>query len=131
MKNAHITEAPTFDPKNRLLLVSINRTAKRLQVKDATRYAWRLDRRRLDSVELVLGCENQVVKGVYVVSEWLDASPGEASRKNFPGFVANHKGRRWGFKGEEASELDQRHYMDKRVPDSLKIGQNGVRYFRA
>jgi uncharacterized protein len=120
-----------FVPKDRLLLVSINNSIKHLPVYDATRYAWRVDRARVENVDLVLGCEKQVVKGVFAVSKWLDASPGEATKRNFPGFKATHEGQRWGFEGREASEADQNDYLEKRVPDSLRIGANGVRYFRA
>jgi len=85
-----------FVPKDRLLLVSINNSIKHLPVYDATRYAWRLDRARVENVDLVLGCEKQVVKGVFRVSRWLDASPGEATKGNFPGLKATHEGQRWG-----------------------------------
>jgi hypothetical protein len=119
----------TFVPKDRLLLVSINKSIKRLPVYDATRYAWRVDRARVENVDLVLGCEKQIVKGVFVVSRWLDASPGDGTKRNFPGLEATHHGQRWGFEGREASETDQNHYLGKHVPDSLRIGANGVRYF--
>jgi uncharacterized protein len=118
----------TFVPKDRLLLVSINKSIKHLPVYDATRYAWRVDRARVENVELVLGCEKQIVKAVFVVSRWLDASPGEASKRNFPGLKATHHGQRWGFEGREASETDQNNYLGKHVPGCLRIGANGVRY---
>jgi hypothetical protein len=118
----------TFVPKDRLLLVSINKSIKHLPVYDATRYAWRVDRARVENVDLVLGCEKQIVKGVFVVSRWLDASPGDATKRNFPGLKATHEGQRWGFEGKEASEADQNNYLGKRVPETLRIGANGVRY---
>jgi hypothetical protein len=117
-----------FVPKDRLLLVSINKSIKHLRVYDATRYAWHVDRAKVENVDLVLGCEKQVVKGVFAVSRWLDASPGDATETNFPGLKATHEGQRWGFEGREANEADQNHYLGKRVPDSLRIGANGVRY---
>jgi hypothetical protein len=118
-----------FVPKDRLLLVSINKSIKRLPVYDATRYAWRLDRTRAENVDFVLGCEKQIVKGVFVVSRWLDASPGDATARNFPGLKITHEGQRWGFEGKEASETDRNNYLGKRVPETLRIGANGVRYF--
>jgi hypothetical protein len=48
---------------------------------------------------------------------------------NFPGFLATHLGRRWGFEGKEADEAIQRQYLEKLVPDNLKIGQRAFRYF--
>jgi hypothetical protein len=118
-----------FVPKDRLLLVSINKSIKHLSVYDATRYAWHVDLTKVEKVDLVLGCEKQVVKGVFIVSRWLDASPGEPTKRNFPGFKATHKGQAWGFEGGEAGEADQRNYRGKRVPETLRIGQNGLRYF--
>ena len=117
-----------FVPKDRLLLVSINKSIKHLPVYDATRYAWRVDRARVEDVDLVLGCEKQIVKGVFAVSRWLDGSPGKPTETNFPGLKATHEGQRWGFEGTEAIEADQSHYLEKRVPDLLRIGANGVRY---
>jgi uncharacterized protein len=118
-----------FVPKDRLLLVSINKSVKRLPVYDAARYAWRVDRTRVENVDLMLGCEKQIVKGVFVVSRWLDASPGEPTKRNFPGLKATHTGQRWGFEGREANETNRRNYLEKRVPDTLRIGANGLRYF--
>ncbi len=119
-----------FDPKHRLLLVSIAKTiGERGSVYDATRYAWRVSRERVEKIDYVLGCVNGVVKGVFQVGEWLDASPGEPTMKNFPGMVARHRNQRWGFEGSEPDEAITRIYLEKRVPDHLEIGQNGFRYY--
>ncbi len=72
---------------------------------------------------------NGVVKGVFQVTEWIDASPGTPTMKNFPGMTAGHKNQEWGFVGVEADDAIKSLYLDKRVPDSLEIGQNGFRYF--
>lgn len=87
-----------FVPKDRLLLVSINKSVKHLPVYDATRYASRLDRARLENVDLVLGCEKRIVKGVFAVSRWLDASPTEATKRNVPGLKATHEGAKMGIR---------------------------------
>jgi len=44
-----------FVPKDRLLLVSINKTIKHLPVYDVTRYAWRVDRARVENLDLSAG----------------------------------------------------------------------------
>jgi hypothetical protein len=124
-------DADVFAPRagDRLLLFSIEKGLKdRPDPYDATRYAWRVDRQRAEEATLMLGCVKGVVKGVFVAKEWLDASPGQATARNFPGVTYTHKGPRWGFKGGEADEASQRHYLGKHVPDNLSIGQNGVRY---
>lgn len=96
---------------------------------NAARYAWPVNRERAENVDLVLACVGGIVQGVFVASRWLDASPGEATRRNFPGFVAGHKGAKLGFEGRAADKASQDRYLGKRVPDSLHIGQNGFRYF--
>jgi uncharacterized protein len=118
-----------FVPKDRLLLVSISKTIETLSVYDAARYAWRVNRRRVEGVDLVLACDKGIVKGVYKPSQWMDASPGEATKTNFPGLTSTHNGQRWGFEGEEAGEAAQLRYLEKRVPRNLAIGQAGLRYF--
>jgi uncharacterized protein len=113
---------------DRLLLFSIAQDVKDRSIYDAARYAWRVDLERAKKATLILGCVKGVVEGVFVAGEWLDASPGEATKRNFPGFTYTHKGPRWGFKGREADKASQDHYLGKHVPDNLSVGQNGVRY---
>jgi hypothetical protein len=59
----------------------------------------------------------------------MDASPGEATKANFPGLKSTHNGQRWGFEGQKAGEGAQLRYFEKRVPRNLAIGQAGFRYF--
>lgn len=116
----------SFEPRHRLLLFSIEKGLTRNpNTYDATRFAWRINKARAEEVELVLGCVDGVVKGVYVPDRpWMEATP-----ENFPGLVAIHTGLRWGFKGVKADEATGANYIEKRVPDSLTIGQCGFRYF--
>jgi hypothetical protein len=115
--------------EDRLLLFSIGKgLEERPDPLDATRYAWPVNLERAESASLILGCVDGVVKGVFVADVWLDASPGEETEKNFPGFRYTHTNRRFGFKGKEADNTSQSRYLGKRVPESLTIGQNGFRY---
>jgi uncharacterized protein len=114
----------TFVPRHRLLLFSIAKGLTRNpSTYDATRFAWHVDKKRADNVELVLGCAQGIVKGVYVPQRWI-----EATKKNFPYLVATHEGLRWGFEGVEADDATKTIYLGKSVPDSLAIGQIGFRY---
>lgn len=76
------------------------------------------------------------MKGVYVADEWLPASPGKEAEENFqellkkyplfkPAPTAHPK---HGFRGREADESNQSHYLGKRVPENLAIGQGGFLY---
>ena len=114
-----------FVPRHQLLLFSIAEGLTRNpNPYDATRFAWRVNKTRAESVELVLGCVKGIVNGVYVPQRWM-----EATKENFPGLVATHKGLRWGFAGVEADDAIGSCYLGKRVPDNLTIGQIGFRYF--
>ena len=119
---------PPFVARDRLLLVSINKQIQYKSIYDAARYAWPVNRERAENIDLVLACAGGIVQGVFVPSRWMDASPGEATRRNFPGFVAGHKGPKLGFEGREADEASKKNYLGKRVPDNLRVGQNGFRY---
>jgi uncharacterized protein len=122
--------ADEFVPRDgdRLLLFSIEKGLKdRPDPYDATRYAWPVNLERAGQATLILGCVRGVVKGVFVAGEWLDARPGE-SEKNFPEFRYTHTNRRLGFKGHKADKEIEDHYLEKRVPENLTIGQNGFRY---
>jgi hypothetical protein len=121
-------EPEEFVPGDRLLLVSIRQSIRFRSVYDATRYAWPVNRERAEN-RVVLGCNEGIVEGVYMPTRWLDASPGQASQTNFPGFAWAHTGQRWGFKGSEADEAVKQRYLGKRVPKALKIGRKGFRYF--
>jgi hypothetical protein len=117
-----------FVPAENLLLVSVAKMIAKLDAYDAARYAWRLDRKRIEKIHLVLACVKGRVVGVFVPTDWLDASPGESSRRNFPGFTWTHKGQRWGFVGKPADPETATRYEGKTVPDNLAIGQAGIRY---
>lgn len=124
-------------PRDKLLLFSINRGFKeRSDPYDAARYAWHVNLQRAGEATLILACEHGLVKGVYVADEWLPASPGKETEENFhdllkkyplfkPAPTAHPK---YGFRGREADESSQSHYLGKRVPENLTIGQGGFRY---
>src|SRR5277367_4720272 len=123
-------DADVFVPRDgdRLLLFSIAEGVKERSIYDATRYAWGVNLERAEKATLILGCVRGVVEGVFVADEWLDASPGETGKKNFPGFKYTHKGLRWGFTGHKADKASEDHYLGKHVPEKLTIGRKAFRY---
>lgn len=117
--------------------MSVAQGIKHRSLYDAARYAWPINRARAERIELVLACVHSEVKAVYAATEWLNASTRKDTEENFsdllvanPDFVPAHSGnrQRLGFRGEVADEEANRRYAGKRVPDKLKIGQNGFRY---
>lgn len=67
---------------------------------EATRYAWRLNRSKLDDYHYAFGVIKGVVKGVYEIDRW------EKAEEN-----------RWQFHGHEASEELKERFIDHRLPD--------------
>jgi hypothetical protein len=131
--------ADVFEPRSgdKLLLFSIEKGLRDRDTYNATRYAWSIDLTNAQKATLILGCENGLVRGVYVADEWLPASPGRETEENFPdllkdcpSFRPGHssKPQRYGFRGATADEPSRKHYEGKRVPDNLRINARGFRY---
>lgn len=102
--------------KHKALLISVNRTAEERSLYDATRYAWKLDKRRAKQAEVILATMKGLVVGAFIAHEWLEATaenfPGRAEGEGAPG--------RFGFIGEEAPAEIWKLYVGKRVPDEYR-----------
>lgn len=114
-------EAAVF--RHRVLLISINRTAAELDLYEATRFAWKVSRRRAEQAEVVLPTVQGIIVGAYVVDRWL-----KATTDNFPG-RPDLPGR-LGFVGEPAPSEVKDLYVNKRVPDKYRKrgAANPIRY---
>ena len=110
----YIADEAVFGHK--ALLISINRTAAERSIYDATRYAWKLDKKKATQAELVLATVQGLIVAAFVPREWLEATeanfPGRADPGGAPG--------RLGFVGEEAPEGLRMLYVRKRVPDEYR-----------
>jgi uncharacterized protein len=96
------------------ILISVNRSAiAESSLYDATHYAWKISPAKARKAEIVLATLHGIIKGAFVVDEWL-----EATAENFPG-RENIPGR-YGFNGRDAPEEIQRLYVGKRVPDEYR-----------
>ena len=82
-------------------------------VYDCVRYAWRLNPDRAKKVDYVLAVSFGLIVGVYVVDEWMAATP-----ENFP-YTELLEGR-WGFIGNEAPAEVLEKLLDKKVPNSFR-----------
>lgn len=118
--------AEQFLPAHELLLISIGTSyyEEERTVYDAVRYAWVLDPQKAKRAKFVLAHVRGLVKGAFVATEWLEATP-----THFPGFPSTDR-KRWGFVGEEAPERIRKQYVGKRVPDKYRTkgAANPVRY---
>lgn len=119
--NRYQAEPAVF--KHKAILINVNRTATETSLYDATRFAWKIGRKKAEQAEVVLAVVRGLIVGAFVAHRWLPATP-----ENFPGreFVEG----RLGFVGEEAPEAMKRLYVNKRLPDTYRKpgAANPIRY---
>lgn len=114
--------AQPADFKHRALLISVNRSASERPLYEATRFAWKLSRKRAKETEVVLASEKGVIRGAFIPEKWLEANP-----ENFPG--RPDRPGRMGFIGHEATPEIQNLYVGRRIPDEYRFGTaNPIRY---
>lgn len=102
--------------RHKAILISVNRSATERSMYDATRYAWKIDKRKAKQAEVILATLQGLIVGAFIAHDWL-----EATAVNFPG-LAEGDGvpGRFGFVGEDAPDDMKRLYVDKRVPDEYR-----------
>lgn len=116
----YLAEPAIFEHK--ALLISVNRSASELPLYEATRFAWKLSKKRAKEAEVVLASEKGIIRGAYIPDKWL-----EATADNFPG--RPDRPGRLGFTGSEAPTEIQLLYIGRRIPDNYRFGTaNPIRY---
>ena len=110
--------------KHKILMIIINKSIAKNSIYDATRFAWKIDKKKAESAEYVLAVMQGLIVGVFKAYEWK-----EAVIQNFPEFHQNVPGR-YGFIGEEAEDSIKQMYIRKRVPDKYrkKGAANPIKY---
>jgi hypothetical protein len=110
--------------QHKALLISVNRSAAETSLYEATRYAWKLSRKKAMQAEVILSTLQGLIVGAFVADDWL-----EATVENFPGRPDAVPGR-LGFVGREAPADIKELYVGKRVPDEYrKLGAaNPIKY---
>jgi uncharacterized protein len=109
---------------HKVIMIIINRSAEENGIYNATRFAWKIDKRKAEKADYVLSIIQGIIVGVYKVIEWK-----EATIENFPEFSKNVPGR-YGFIGVEAEEEIRITFLRKRVPDIYrkKGAANPIKY---
>lgn len=116
----YLAEPAVF--QHRALLISVNRSASERPLYEATRFAWKLSKKRAKETEVVLASEKGIIKGAFIPDKWL-----EATTENFPG--RPDRPGRLGFIGREAPVEIKDFYIGRRVPDKYRFGTaNPIRY---
>jgi len=115
--------APPAEFKHRAILISVNRSATETSLYEATRYAWKISRRKAMEAEVILATLRGLIVGAFVADDWLPATaldfPGH---EDAPGRLA--------FIGREARAELQAEYVGRRVPDEYrkKGAVNPIKY---
>ena len=118
----YMAEQATIDDP--AIEIIVNRSATTTELYDATRFAWRLSRKRADKAKLALAVEKGLIIGVFEIDEWLDATP-----QNFPNLMSKEiSWNRFGFIGKPASNALQEKYRMKKVKPRKKGAANPIRY---
>ena len=107
-----------------MLLVGVNRTIEQRGAYEASRFAWRLNQKRLADIEFVVAVANSVIAEVFQPIRWL-----RGTLENFPD-APHAMEDRWGYEGDVAPEDVRKAYVGKRLPSDCNLSQAGTRYVR-
>lgn len=72
--------APAADFRHKAILISVNRSAAETSLYEATRYAWKISRKKAMQAEVILATQRGLIVGAFVVEDWLSATA-----QDFPG----------------------------------------------
>ena len=119
-------DAPEFDLKHKLIMISIDKTYEERGAYEAVRGVCGMNRARARENTLVLARVGRFVVGAFKVDKWVDWAPGV-----FPYDPEGLDGR-IGFEGTCADENIWNHYVNKRVPAKLlpKGARRSFRYLQ-
>ena len=115
--------APAADFRHRAILISVNRSAAETSLYEATRYAWKISRKKAMQAEVILAMQRGLIVGAFVAEDWLPATA-----QDFPGH--EDAPGRLAFIGREAPAELRDQYVGKRVPDEYrkKAAADPIRY---
>ncbi len=119
-----ILENEDIQHKGLIVIVNKNwdgRTQSKLY--DAARFAWGVDKKRADEVEIVLACYHRKIVGVFEVEQWRPST-----HPAFADFHPNPDDKRYGFIGHEAPACIADRYVGKRVSHNVKTGRGSFGY---
>ena len=98
---------------HKALLISVNRSALETSLYEATRFAWKINKRKAEQADVILATRYGLIVGAFIAFKWLPATTDHfPGREDAPG--------RFAFIGEEANPDLATRYVGKRVPDSYR-----------
>lgn len=119
-----------FEPSHKLVVINVNRfeTSGDEELYKQTRFAWRVNRQRVEAADYVLSVIRGVVKGAWVADFWKPATT-----ENFPN-LSYEEPSRHAFSGRRAPDGIWNLYVGTRgkqvAINGLRHVQNPVRYWK-
>jgi len=115
--------APPADFRHKAILISVNRSAAETSLYEATRYAWKISRRKALQADVILATLRGLIIDAFVADDWLPATAA-----NFPGH--EDAPGRLAFVGQEAPAELRAEYVGRRVPDEYRKrgASNPIKY---
>lgn len=114
---------PPADFRHNAILISVNRSAAETSLYEATRYAWKISRKKAMQAEVILATQRGLIVAAFVAEDWLPATAQDfPGHEDAPGRLASI--------GREAPAEMRDQYVGKRVPDEYrkKGAANPIRY---
>jgi hypothetical protein len=108
------TEEAVFEHKVIMITINKSRLESDCSIYDATRFAWRIDKKKAEQADLILSVEQGIIVGVFIATEWK-----KATRTKFPEFNQYINGR-YGFVGHDADDDMKQLYLRKRIPNEYR-----------
>jgi hypothetical protein len=105
--------ATPADFRHKAILISVNRSAAETSIYEATRYAWKISRRKAMQAEVILATLRGLIVEAFVAEHWLPATAADfPGHEDAPGRLA--------FVGQQAPAELRAEYVGKRVPDEYR-----------
>ena len=90
---------------------------------DAARFAWGVNKKKADEVEIILASYHRKIVGVFMLKQWVPAAD-----PIFEKFKPDLNDKRYGFIGRRAPDCIAKHYVGKRVSKNVKWGRRSFGY---
>lgn len=111
--------------EHKILMITINKSVTEKSIYNATRFAWKLSKKKIKEVEFVFAVVQGMIVDVFIPEEWKIALA-----ENFPQINTEDRAKRIGFIGRRAEQPILNKYLRKRVPSKYrkKGAANPVKY---
>lgn len=108
-----------------VVFLTINKNYPDMDLYGATRFAWKVNKEKAESMDYVLPVYFGMIMGAFKVHEWL-----LATREHFPDRTDAEHSDRFGFVGRKAHPNVWKYYQGMSAPDDVGKSQNPVRYMK-